>query len=66
MVPLLLSLFVYPLIHLPRSDSASIGIAVLSLFSAYLFLNNYYINKEPKFNEGDIDIVVDDYIKEKQ
>lgn len=66
LVPLLLSLFVYPLIHLPRSDSASIGTAVITLLGTYNYFNNR-INKEPpKFNEEDIDIVVDDYITMKQ
>lgn len=66
LVPLLLLLFVYPLIHLPRSDSASIGTAVITLFGTYNYLNNS-INKEPpKCNEEDIDIVVDDYITKRQ
>lgn len=65
-LPLLpLLIFVYPLIHLPRSDYVSIGTTVVSLLTVYNYLNNR-INKETKFNEGHIDTVVNEYIKKQQ
>lgn len=63
-VLLLLFLFVHPLIHLPRSYSASIGTAVIGVLTAYSYFNNR--KETPKFNEGDIDTVVNEYIKRQQ
>lgn len=65
-VPFLLLVFVYPLIHLPRSDSASIGTAVITLLATYYYFNSLFNKEPPKFNEEEINTVVDGYITKKQ